>query len=80
MIYVDELRTYPGSRRLWCHMATDGDLEELHQFAARIGLSRRWFQNHPKHPHYDLSATRRLLAIRAGAAAITSEEMVKKLS
>ena len=34
----------------WCHMATDGSFEELHAFAARLGLRRAWFQR----DHYDL--------------------------
>jgi hypothetical protein len=36
------------------HLATDADLEELHAEAERIGLRRCHFQNHPRHPHYDV--------------------------
>ena len=46
-ILVDELREYPDVTlpfTVWCHMATDGELEELHAFAARLGLRRAWFQ------------------------------------
>ena len=52
-ILVDELREYPGTTlpfRSWCHMATDGGFDELHAFAARLGLRRAWFQG----DHYDL--------------------------
>ena len=52
-ILVDELREYPDVAlpfTTWCHMATDGELDELHAFAARLGLRRRWFQR----DHYDL--------------------------
>ena len=36
------------------HLATDGDLEELHREARRIGLKRAWFQGGENHPHYDV--------------------------
>jgi len=29
-------------------------LDELHAEARRKGLKREWFQNHPRHPHYDV--------------------------
>ena len=56
-ILVDELREYPDVAlpfTTWCHMATDGELDELHAFAARLGLRRRWFQR----DHYDLPPAR----------------------
>jgi hypothetical protein len=87
-VYVDYLMTYPdsaikpGIRHLgnqWCHMACDGDLEELHQFAAQLGMHRRWFQDHRLVPHYDLTPDRRALAIALGAIEITSGEFVRRL-
>lgn len=75
-IFVDGLRTYPLTMiqrearwygKLWCHMTTDGPIEELHAFAAMIGMKRRWFQEHPRHPHYDLVPGRRQRAIAQGA-------------
>jgi hypothetical protein len=36
------------------HLATNGPIEELHEFAQSIGLKREWFQDHPRHPHYDV--------------------------
>lgn len=50
-----------------CHMFTDGPLEELHAFAARIGMRRSWLHNSLDLPHYDLNAIRRAAAVRAGA-------------
>jgi hypothetical protein len=78
-VYVDTLVAHPApadpqTRRAgaphghrWCHMFTDGDLAELHAIAARIGLKRAWFQDHPTLPHYDLTPPRRGAAIAAGA-------------
>lgn len=75
-IYVDEIRDYgsmvPGwlatrLGTLWCHCWTDGPIEELHQLMEKIGMKRSWFQNHPRHPHYDLVPSKRKLAIKYGA-------------
>lgn len=52
-----------------CHMFTDGPLEELHAFAASIGMKRSWLHNALDLPHYDLNKTRREMAVRAGAVA-----------
>ena len=42
------------------HLIADS-LDELHAFAAKIGLKRYWFQDAKKlHPHYDIT-TRRML-------------------
>jgi len=75
-VYVDGLFDY-GKRGKWCHMATDGDLPELHEMADRIGLKREWFQNHPTHPHYDLRASKRRLAIKEGAIPKSRQEVFK---
>lgn len=79
-IYVDELRNYrdlfgQGLPGLWCHMVTDGSLEELHEFAARVGISPRRFQNHPRHPHYDLMPSSRALAVALGAVEVSTAQM-----
>lgn len=33
--------------------STESELD-LHRFAVKIGLKRKWYQNHQKHPHYDI--------------------------
>ena len=83
MILVDELKDYPGGphwNTLWCHMASDDlsdkGLEELHAMAAAIGVPPRAFQNHPRHPHYDLPPHKRELAIAQGAIPVSSRELV----
>ena len=76
-VYVDELQVYSTRLRFacWCHMMADTP-EELHAMADRIGLKRRWFQDHVRHPHYDLVASKRVLALRHGALERTAREMV----
>jgi Protein of unknown function (DUF4031) len=85
-IYVDPLfRTVPS--RQWpykqaCHLTCSGDMDELHAFAHKLGLKRVWFQNQHSNPllwHYDLTATKRLQALRLGASAITREQVVERV-
>ncbi len=75
-VYVDP-SAFPFHGLLFCHMATDGDLEELHRMAARLGLRRAWFQDKPGHPHYDLSPHLRALAVRCGAVEVSSIELIR---
>jgi hypothetical protein len=48
-----------------CHMFAD-TVEELHAMADAIGMKREWFQPEST-PHYDVSLSRRVQAIRLGA-------------
>lgn len=69
-VYVDEIVKYPGAKPPFdkgsCHLTAD-TLDELHAFAAKIGMRRSWFQNHKLCPHYDLTPRRRAEAVRLGA-------------
>jgi hypothetical protein len=62
------------------HLITDGYIDELHGFAASIGLKREWFQSHNRHPHYDLMGFKKGLAVRAGAKVVSSKEIVRILN
>ena len=80
-VYVDELRDYTKTARIkrlpsthWAHLTAD-TREELHAFAARLGLRRAWFQDHATRWHYDLTPGKRALAVRLGARQITWREM-----
>ena len=77
-VYVDPLVSYSG--RLWSHMATDGDLSELHEMAARIGLKRCWFQNKRgrNRPHYDVTQAKRDRAIRSGSIPVDHAELFQR--
>lgn len=77
-IYVDHLFTWPGKRGQWCHMMTDGDVQELHEMAQRIGIKRHWFQNKKRFPHYDLRPVQREFAIKAGAIEVSGVELVRR--
>ena len=76
MILVDRLRRYPSG--FWCHMVTDASLEELHDFARRLGLRREQFQRHERLPHYDLRPHMREKALALGAAAVSSKELFRR--
>lgn len=63
------------------HVITDATLDELHEFAQSIGLRRAWFQDHPRHPHYDTIAPRmQSRALRAGAKKVSPKEIVRILT
>lgn len=72
-VYVDNEQNQFG-RMIMCHMIAD-TVAELHDFAKRIGLKREWFQPRSR-PHYDLSRSRRILALQAGAREVTRKELV----
>ncbi len=68
-VYVDHLR-HTARTRAWpftmsAHMLAD-TLDELHAFAARLGMKREWFQSGST-AHYDLTASRHKLALELGA-------------
>lgn len=66
-VYVDDaIHLWRG--KLWCHLFSD-NLDELHQFAAHLGLQRSWFQEPPRASwcHYDITANKRRIAIGLGA-------------
>ena len=70
-VYVDDAFV-AGDWGRWSgggHLQADS-AEELHAFAAAIGLRRAWFQSRPGRPdrdHYDLTGAKRDEALRAGA-------------
>ena len=60
------------------HLISDTSLEELHTFAiGKLGFKPHWFQDHPIHPHYDLTTTRaKDKAIRMGAILVSPAKLV----
>ena len=83
-IYIDnELPTQVSERWHWptaCHLFTDpGNEAELHAFAARIGIERRWYQEHGPMPHYDLNGRRRKAAVRLRATELDRPATVERI-
>ncbi|MGI8677234.1 MAG: DUF4031 domain-containing protein [Jatrophihabitans sp.] len=75
--YVDTVRSYPraGLRFSdYCHLLADTP-EELHAMAARIGMPRVAFQDHPWRWHYDVPAHLRALAVEFGAREVTMHDV-----
>jgi hypothetical protein len=75
-VYVDAaIWNWHGLK--WCHLLAD-DLDELHRFAALLGIKRASFQGPPKAatPHYDLTGFERSRAIALGAVACDREQIV----
>jgi len=73
-VYVDESQ-WPFGRMIMCHMVAD-TLDELHEMAESIGIRRKWFQDKPRFPHYDISKSKREIAVSNGAMEITARELV----
>lgn len=78
-VYVDQLEEWGwvmrGRQVASCHMFTDTlDLTDLHAMAARIGMKLSWFQDKPAAPHYDLTESRRKLAVSFGAVEVNRRE------
>lgn len=75
MIYVDSLRScIPNRKWRWnksCHLFADS-LEELHEFALKLGLKRSYFQAGSIVPHYDLTKNKREGAVAEGAKEIVN--------
>jgi hypothetical protein len=78
-VLVDELREYPHTRlpfRHWCHLVSDTDFDELHAFAARLGIPRSRFQG----DHYDLPTHLREAAVALGATEVTARELTGRMA
>jgi hypothetical protein len=76
---VDELREYPHVRlpvKHWCHMVSDAGFDELHDFAARLGIPRHRFQG----DHYDLPPQLRERAVALGAQEVSARELTGRMS
>jgi hypothetical protein len=78
-ILVDPLQEYPQARlavKRWCHMVSDASFEELHAFAARLGIPRARFQG----DHYDLPPWLREAAVSLGAQEVGVRELIARMA
>ena len=66
---------WPWRGLLWAHLVSDTSYDELHDFAARLGVPRRGFQG----DHYDIPASLREQAVQLGAQEVTARELLRRL-
>jgi hypothetical protein len=79
MIYIDP-PLWPGRQgraigRVWSHLISDTSFEELHAFAARLGMPSRAFER----DHYDVPGELYDAAVRLGAAPVGCQELLARL-
>src|SRR6516225_132276 len=75
-VYVDDaIWEWRGLR--WAHLLAE-DTDDLHRFAAALGIHRTSYQGPPRTsvPHYDLTAYERRRALAQGAIACNREQIV----
>lgn len=60
---------------MWSHLVSDSSLEELHDFAGRLGVPVRAFDR----DHYDVPETVHARAVSMGAEAVSSRELLRRL-
>lgn len=78
-VYVDDMKAIYG-RMVMCHMIAD-TTEELLEMVDDIGVARKWVQNAGgDHEHFDISLSKRALAVKAGAKEVTMRELIALLS
>lgn len=80
-VYMDQLK--PQGMKLYgkhvesCHLMADS-VQELQEFARRIFLKDNWLQaRHGQTPHYDITRSKRLLALEAGAVDATDNDFLR---
>lgn len=61
-----------------CHLIADTP-EELLAMTQKIGVQLKWFQSNGSTPHFDISKSKRELAIEAGAQILDRNAFVAKI-
>ncbi len=75
MILIDPPNA-AGHGRLWSHLASDVSFDELHVFAAGVGIPTRGFDR----DHYDVPSEWYDEVVAAGAVPISSRDLVARLN
>lgn len=73
-ILIDEARWWFRDEK-WCHLVSDVSYQELHDFAASVGIPLRGFQG----DHYDIPESYRAQMIAAGAVSVESRDLLRRL-
>lgn len=66
---------WPAHGRLWAHLVSDSDLDELHEFARRNDVPARAFDL----DHYDVPEDALPRLIAAGAQHVGGKELTRRL-
>lgn len=75
LVYVDNANVSKYGRG-WFHLTADS-LDELHAFAACVGIPARAFHRGARHPYYDITAAQRLNALCCGACPVGPRDVVR---
>ncbi len=73
-ILIDTPRWWHRGQR-WSHLVSDASLDELHDFARRVGIPERGFQG----DHYDIPEEYLDEMLAAGAEMVDSRDLVRRL-
>ena len=75
MTILVDAAIWPWRDLRWAHLVSDESYDELHEFAVSIGKRRVGFQG----DHYDVETSERDAAIAAGAVAVDSRVLVRRI-
>lgn len=74
MILIDP-PFWPAHGRIWSHLVSDESYDELHAFAARVGLPPQAFDG----DHYDIPQERYAAVVAAGALEVSGGQLIRRL-
>ena len=66
---------WPRHGRVWGHLVSDESLQELHAFAARVGIPERGFDL----DHYDVPSDMYAHLLASGAVLVDPRDLVRRL-
>jgi hypothetical protein len=75
MAILVDAAVWPWRGRRWAHLASDVSYDELHAFAAQLGIPRHVFQG----DHYDIHEELREAAVALGAIEVDGRVLVRRL-
>jgi len=75
MAILIDTAMWPWRDWLWCHMISDTSVDELKNFAEKLGIPERGFQG----DHFDIPEHMRDVAIAHGATVVTTREILRAL-
>lgn len=75
MAILIDTPAWPAHDTVWSHLVSDSSLDELHTFAARMGIPRRAFDL----DHYDVPEARYAELVAGGALPVSNRVLVRRL-